>query len=102
MSAKSIAFCHAIRSRKLCILGMRRRSQVSIPSSPIPLIPRPIPNPQSLIPCPVTWYRSLYWRIALGVVGFLAAMLIVQAILFVWACRSRGDRCRDSRRRGSG
>jgi len=23
------------------------------------------------------WYRSLYWRIALGVVGFLAAMLVV-------------------------
>jgi two-component system, OmpR family, sensor kinase len=31
------------------------------------------------------WYRSLYWRIAVGIVGFLAAMLVVQAMLFVWA-----------------
>jgi two-component system OmpR family sensor kinase len=38
----------------------------------------------------VTWYRSLYWRIALGVVGFLAAMLIVQAVLFVWAVSESG------------
>jgi two-component system, OmpR family, sensor kinase len=38
----------------------------------------------------VTWWRSLYWRIALGVVGFLAAMLIVQAILFVWAVSQSG------------
>src|SRR5882672_6599661 len=36
------------------------------------------------------WYRSLYWRIALGVVGFLAAMLIVQAILFVWVVSQSG------------
>jgi two-component system OmpR family sensor kinase len=38
----------------------------------------------------VTWYRSLYWRIALGVVGFLAAMLLVQAVLFVWAVSQTG------------
>ena len=38
----------------------------------------------------MTWYRSLYWRIALGVVGFLAAMLIVQAIFFVWAVSQSG------------
>src|SRR3954462_10162725 len=38
----------------------------------------------------MTWYRSLYWRIALGVVGFLAGMLIVQAILFVWAVSQSG------------
>ncbi len=38
----------------------------------------------------MTWYRSLYWRIALGVVGFLAAMLIVQAVLFVWAVSESG------------
>src|SRR5713226_8930464 len=36
------------------------------------------------------WYRSLYWRIALGVVGFLAAMLLVQAMLFVWAVSQTG------------
>src|SRR3954471_6607389 len=38
----------------------------------------------------MTWHRSLYWRIALGVVGFLAAMLIVQAMLFVWAVSQSG------------
>jgi two-component system OmpR family sensor kinase len=36
------------------------------------------------------WYRSLYWRIGLGVVGFLAAMLVVQAMLFVWAVSQSG------------
>ena len=36
------------------------------------------------------WYRSLYWRIALGVIGFLAAMLVVQAMLFVWAVSQSG------------
>jgi two-component system, OmpR family, sensor kinase len=30
------------------------------------------------------WHKSLYWRIALGFVLFLAAMLVVQGILFVW------------------
>src|SRR5262245_11433264 len=36
------------------------------------------------------WYRSLYWRIAFGVVAFLAAMLVVQAMLFVWAVSQTG------------
>src|SRR5215472_2073790 len=36
------------------------------------------------------WYRSLYWRIALGVVGFLAALLVIQAVLFVWAISQSG------------
>src|SRR5215831_21107242 len=36
------------------------------------------------------WHRSLYWRIALGVVGFLALMLVVQAMLFVWAVSQSG------------
>src|SRR5262245_41635523 len=36
------------------------------------------------------WYRSLYWRIAFGVVAFLAAMLVVQAVLFVWAVSQSG------------
>jgi two-component system OmpR family sensor kinase len=39
---------------------------------------------------PVNWYRSLYWRIALGVVGFLAAMLLVQAVLFTWVVSQSG------------
>jgi len=30
------------------------------------------------------WYKSLYWRIAIGFVLGLAAMLVVQAMLFVW------------------
>ena len=30
------------------------------------------------------WYRSLYWRIAIGFVLCLAAVLVVQAVLFVW------------------
>jgi two-component system sensor histidine kinase BaeS len=30
------------------------------------------------------WYRSLYWRIGLGLVAFLALMLGAQAALFVW------------------
>src|SRR5260221_7586477 len=36
------------------------------------------------------WYRSLYWRIAMGVVAFLAAMLVVQAVFFVWAVSQSG------------
>jgi signal transduction histidine kinase len=30
------------------------------------------------------WYRSLYWRIALGLVAFLALMLAAEAALFLW------------------
>ncbi|HEY7171989.1 MAG TPA: ATP-binding protein [Vicinamibacterales bacterium] len=30
------------------------------------------------------WYQSLYWRIAIGVIGCLALLLIVQGVLFVW------------------
>ena len=30
------------------------------------------------------WFRSLYWRIALGFVGLLAALLLAQALLFLW------------------
>ena len=36
------------------------------------------------------WYRSFYLRIALGVVAFLAAMLIVQAVLFTWVVSQSG------------
>jgi len=38
----------------------------------------------------VRWYRSLYFRIALGGVGLLAAMLVVQAMLFTWAVSQSG------------
>jgi two-component system, OmpR family, sensor kinase len=36
------------------------------------------------------WYKSLYWRIAFGFVAFLAAMLVVQAMLFTWAVSYSG------------
>jgi signal transduction histidine kinase len=37
------------------------------------------------------WFRSLYWRIAAGFIVLLAAMLVVQAGLFVWlAVRTEG------------
>jgi len=35
-------------------------------------------------------WRSFYLRIAVGVVAFLAAMLVVQAMLFVWAVSQTG------------
>lgn len=31
-----------------------------------------------------SWFRSLYWRIAVGFVAFLAVLLIVQAAVFLW------------------
>lgn len=30
------------------------------------------------------WYRSLYWRIALGLIAFLALALVAQGLLFIW------------------
>jgi signal transduction histidine kinase len=30
------------------------------------------------------WYRSLYWRVALGLIVFLALMLAAQALLTIW------------------
>src|SRR3989441_3337362 len=30
------------------------------------------------------WYRSLYWRIALGLIAFLALMLAAQGLFFIW------------------
>ncbi len=35
------------------------------------------------MPDPV-WYRSLYWRIALGFVALLAALLAAQGLVFLW------------------
>jgi len=37
------------------------------------------------------WYRSLYWRVGLGLVAFLALLLAVQALLFVWLVGIRPD-----------
>jgi hypothetical protein len=30
------------------------------------------------------WYRSLYWRIALGLIAFLAIMLAAEGGIFLW------------------
>jgi signal transduction histidine kinase len=35
-------------------------------------------------PQPVVWYRSFYWRIALGFVATVAVVLALQAALFLW------------------
>src|SRR5215208_2877174 len=35
------------------------------------------------MPKPI-WFRSLYWRIALGFVAMLATLLFVQGMLFLW------------------
>ncbi len=32
----------------------------------------------------IAWYRSLYWRIALGFVALLAVMLAAQGVVFLW------------------
>ncbi len=40
---------------------------------------------------PRRWYRSLYWRIALGFIAFLAAMLVAQGGLFLWLTTARED-----------
>src|SRR5947208_1169512 len=39
----------------------------------------------------MSWHRSLYWRIAIGFVLFLAAMLVVQAVLFTWVISRSGE-----------
>ena len=38
----------------------------------------------------MTWYRSLYWRTAIGFMLCLAAMLVVQALLFLWVASRTG------------
>src|SRR5262245_1455319 len=37
-----------------------------------------------------SWYRSLYWRIAIGFLVSLAAMLVIQAVLFLWVASATG------------
>ena len=36
------------------------------------------------------WYNSLYWRIAIGFIVFLAGILVVQAMLFTWVVARSG------------
>jgi signal transduction histidine kinase len=53
----------------------------------------PEPRGASLEPratSPARWYRSLYWRIAIGFILTLAAMLVVQGMLFVWVVSRSG------------
>jgi hypothetical protein len=52
------------------------------------------------------WYRSLYWRIALGFIAMLAVLLLAQGLLFLWLTdrifaatpRTPGATGRDGRR----
>ena len=39
----------------------------------------------------MTWYRSLYWRIAVGFTACLALLLLVQGMLFVWMMAQAGS-----------
>src|ERR687891_336929 len=49
-------------------------------------LPNPSPQPSALSPdmAKPAWYRSLYWRIAIGFVLFLAAMLAAQGGAIVY------------------
>src|SRR5687767_6633334 len=47
----------------------------------------PRADPSTVTPGPSggpRWYRSLYWRIAVGLFAFLALMLVAEAALFLW------------------
>ena len=39
----------------------------------------------------MTWYRSLYWRIAVAFIACLALLLMVQGVLFVWMMTRAGS-----------
>src|SRR5690242_1939191 len=39
----------------------------------------------------VVWYRSLYWRIALGFVALPAILLVLQAFAFLWMTGRMAD-----------
>ncbi len=40
---------------------------------------------------PRRWYRSLYWRIAIGFIGALALMLALQGALLLWLSTARDE-----------
>src|SRR3954471_5848501 len=42
------------------------------------------PPPSPVANGELRWYRSLYWRIAFGLIAFLALMLTAEAALFLW------------------
>ena len=41
-------------------------------------------TPSTLLGARTAWYRSLYWRIAVGLVAFLSLMLMAQGALFIY------------------
>src|SRR2546421_12442377 len=41
-------------------------------------------DPSTSLGAGTAWYRSLYWRIGVGLVAFLALMLVAQSALFLW------------------
>ena len=41
-------------------------------------------RPASGSPHELRWYRSLYWRVAFGLIAFLALMLAAEGALFLW------------------
>ena len=41
-------------------------------------------DPSTSLGTGTVWYRSLYWRIAVGLVAFLALMLVAQGTLFIY------------------
>ena len=38
------------------------------------------------------WYRSLYWRVALGLLALLVATLAAQAVVFLWLAARQAER----------
>jgi hypothetical protein len=38
------------------------------------------------------WHRSLYWRVALGLLALLLATLAVQAMVFLWIAARQAER----------
>ena len=54
--------------------------------------PSPALSPAADEPPPggrVVWYRSFYWRIAIGFVATVAVVLVIQAVLFLWLATRR-------------
>src|SRR5687768_17807745 len=58
---------------------------MSDPSTPLRVNPSTLLKVTPSLPSEgLRWYRSLYWRIAFGLIAFLALMLAAEAALFLW------------------
>ena len=55
----------------------------------------PEPNPVSPA-VPAVWYRSLYWRLAIGTLAIVLVLLAVQAAIVIWVV-GQSDRAMLSR-----